>query len=411
MSGTSISKYISSVAALMKGNAAAHVVTLIMLPIISRLYSQEQFGYLALLLSLSGILATIIALRLELSVFNTSSRDELFHSFITAFVVSFILFLLLQCLSFLFLENIATLTGAPQTVILLVPFSAFLLLLFNLLTNVAVIDEKYRAIAKIKITRAAILGVGQVALQAFSKGLLLAEILARLIGGAQLFLAYVKAALKTLPSFSFVETLTKHQNFIKFSVVSGGFNSACLQLPSIFIAYQFGAAAAGLYLMTNRIIAIPLALFGQSMSQVFSSKLKKIENNREKSKFLNGIVVRSSLVSVVIFSIIALSTPIIVPIFLGEGWGDVSTYILYLIPMFFAQLAIFPINNVLNMLNEQRLTLAWDCSRFICLAVLCYFIVRYNFKIEYFLLAYSLIMLTFYSILLLLAKWKLSNEK
>ncbi len=387
----------------------AHIITLAMLPIISRLYTQESFGYLAVLLSLSGVLASIIMLRLELSVFNTDNAEELSHAFIAALKIGICFFIVLQIAAFSFGSYGARLLEVPSEVIYFVPSAAFLLALFNLLSNISVIQERYKLVAKVKVIRSVALAGIQVIVCSWSKGLVFAEVISRLFGMLQLGKSFFLQTKKYRQSFVLIKTVQKFKNFLKFSVLSGGVNTLSMQLPSLFIAYHFGAVAAGVYLMTNRIIAIPLALAGQSMSQVFSSKLKGVTEQHQRLLFMNQVVGKGLLISIALFTFIVVSAPLLIPIVLGKSWQPVSDFLLYLAPMFCAQLAVFPINNVLNMLNKQKVLLAWDIARISCLLLCCFISIYYSWSIDTFLVCYSGVMLAFYAFLYLITRRELIN--
>lgn len=69
------SSFARSVAVLAGGTAAGQAIVVLASPIITRLYTPEDFGVLAVYSSLLGILSTVAALRYELAI-PLSEKDE-----------------------------------------------------------------------------------------------------------------------------------------------------------------------------------------------------------------------------------------------------------------------------------------------------------------------------------------------
>ncbi len=399
-----INTYFKNVFTLLKGNAGAYAISICVLPLLSRLYQPESFGFLAVFLSISGILSSFLALRLELAVFNTKTEKELIETFCSAIFVTLILTLALFVLIIPFKTYFANEFNVPEYIVLLTPLAGALLAIFNLVTNLAIVEQRFKTVASVKLMRSFVQAIAQISLYFSSKGLVIGDLISRLFVGISLALDYCKKARFYFRGISFKKVLSQHRNFLKFSVASGILNTASMQLPSIYIAFQYGPVISGIYLMTNRLVAIPLALFGQSMSQTFSSAFKLINNINEKKRLLSAVVAKSASLSFIVFLAVALITPHIVTPVLGEEWRDVATFLVYLIPMYFAQFSVFPINNVLNMLNQQKQALIWDMSRFFVLVSLSVAATFFELEVTNYLAIYSGIMFVFYLILWLVTR-------
>ena len=403
--------YFNSVLVLLKGSVFAHIITLLSLPILSRLYSQEIFGELAVLISSSAILSIFLPLRLDLAIYNSQSEADEAHTWLAALWVSFVNLLLSYLILIIFELRLTELFNINLLTLYLIPLSAFLLVLFNLNTNYSIALEKYDTVKNVKIFRSALLATSQISLSFISTGLILGEMIGRGGGVWQLYRSFKHKIAKHIKSLEIKEQLKRHSGFIKFSVIGGISNSTSIQLPSLFFASQYGLQLAGVYLITNRLAAIPIALIGQSMQQVFSSKFSKLSTNDERLNLVYSVVFRSMCVSLCFFGTFWLTLPFVVPLFFGEGWSQVTEFLILLFPMLASQLGIFPITNVLNLLNKQSWSMVWDLTRLLSLILVIFVTVSFRLSGEVFLLTYSLVMSSFYFVLLFLVRRVIKNGK
>ena len=403
--------YFKAVSTLFKGSAVAHIITLCCLPILSRLYSQEQFGELAVVISCSAVLSIILPLRLDLSIYNTQKISEEVYAWVSALIVSSVNLTLSYVILYLFSADIARYLNITVELLYFVPILSYLLVLFNINSNLAISQESFTAVKNAKIIRGVVLNSCQMSLFLFPLGLVIGEVVGRTAGISKLYLAFKHSVLKHYRDTNVKQQLLIHSRFIKFSILGGLANSLSIQLPSIFFASQFGLKVAGLYLLTNRIAAIPIALVGQSMQQVFSSKFKKLTHPKEKLNLINRVIFISLIVSSLLFLAVWVSAPYVIPFILGSQWGRVSEFLILLLPMLVAQLGIFPITNVLNILNKQKFSMIWDLLRLGCLLLIMFCTVEFNLEDGVFLITYSSFMCVFYFILFLIVRKVVANEK
>ncbi|KPV96738.1 hypothetical protein AN214_01198 [Pseudoalteromonas sp. P1-9] len=409
-----ISYFLKSIITLVSGTAAAHLITLAALPIISRLYTKEQFGELAVLMSSSGILAIIMTLKLEVALFNRSKRVEREAIVYTAIVLSLCFLLTLTVTAFVFESRFLDFYKNKLSAFTLffIPLAAFMIALFNVITNFVIVDKQFKHVAKVKVQRSLAQALLQFCFSIMSIGLVVAETLSRAVGIFSLFRrGLAEKELKTYKVETFIETIKLNKRFLKFTSLAAFFNVASLQIPTLFIAANFSFSGAGIYLMTNRLVALPVNLIGQSMAQVYSSEfgIKKHEYNALIELF-KRVVFKSFIFSSVIFILGALLSEWLIVIILGEQWVQVSEFIIILTPMLIFQFSVTPISNTLNMLECQHLMLFWDFFRLSSVLFVTLMTISYNLDVEQFLVGYSIVLSLCYLILLILSWYKLKQK-
>ena len=124
-------------------------------------------------------------------------------------------------------------------------------------------------------------GIGQVATQiglgvlnAGAPGLLIGDVIGRVAGGGGItLLALRDRAFANVSRASLVEAARRYRRFpLMLTTCSGLLNVGSLQLPSILFSAGFGAAAAGLYALSYKMLVLPTMLVAQAVGQVFLSR-------------------------------------------------------------------------------------------------------------------------------------------
>jgi len=108
------SEFSRNVLTLMTGTTIAQAIPIAISPILTRIYTPEDFGVFALYMSIASIVAVVATGRYELAIMLPKKDEDALNiialSMIIAFFVSFITFLIV----FLFNAQITSLLGNPE---------------------------------------------------------------------------------------------------------------------------------------------------------------------------------------------------------------------------------------------------------------------------------------------------------
>lgn len=408
-----LNSFFKALVTLVSGTAAAHLITLLSLPVVSRLYNKEQFGELAVLMSSSAVLAIVMTLKLEMALFNRSSTVQR-YAIVYSSAVMALFFLCISLLAVtLFQAQLLELYKQEISYITLffIPIAAFFISLFVLITNFAIVERQFKDVAKVKVQRSLAQVILQVTLPFLSVGLILAESFSRGIGIFSLYKKnFSRESFKGFDLSTLVNTWKSNHRFLKFTSLAALCNVTSLQFPTLFIASIFGVSGAGVYLLTNRLVALPVSLLGQSMAQVYSSEFAA---RRKESQYLLALFKKMVVKSFIFSSLLFMTGGVIaewgVVFLLGPQWGQVADFIVILIPMLILQFTVTPISNTLNMLECQHLMLLWDFLRLFLMVILAMVVIIEKLSVEQFLLGYSGSISLCYIILLCISWFKLKQ--
>jgi O-antigen/teichoic acid export membrane protein len=216
-------------------------------------------------------------------------------------------------------------------------------------------------------------GIGQVATQLGcglaglgAPGLLVGDVVGRVAGGGGLGLAalrdrpFAHAGRSTLAAAA-----ARYRRFPLITTWSGLLNVGSLQLPSIMFSAFFGAAAAGLYALSYKMLVLPTMLLGQSVAQVFLSRAAAAA--REPAE-LRQLTERTALVlfgvGLPLFAVVALGGPEIFRTVMGQRWEQAGRYAQVLAPWFVVWLVSSPLSGLLNVREWQGSALAFSAGEF-----------------------------------------------
>ncbi|MGN6392920.1 MAG: lipopolysaccharide biosynthesis protein [Gemmatimonadales bacterium] len=360
-----------SVVTLASGTAVAQGLLALATPVLTRLYTPADYGTLAVYSSTLTVLLVVASLRYELAI--PLPEDE---STAASLLVLTFVFLGVSTAG---LSIAVWLVGDPFTTAVRVPaLRPYLWLLpvgfvgagvYQALSYWAIRRSAFGRLARTRLSQ----GVGQVASQvglglarAGAPGLLIGDVIGRVAGGGGLaLLAWRDRPAALVSRASIGEAARRYRRFPLLTTWAGIFNIGSLQLPSILFSATFGAAAAGLYALSYKMLVLPTMLVGQAVGQVFLARAAALAREPERLKELTE---RIALVlfagGLPVFAVIALSGPRLFATVMGGQWEQAGRYAQVLAPWFVVWLVSSPLSGLLSVREWQGSALAFTTFEF-----------------------------------------------
>ncbi len=350
---------------LMSGTVIAQAIPIAITPILSRIYSEEDFGLLAIYVSIVTVISVIATGRYEMAILLPKKDEDAINvaalsmAIVTGFSVLslFIVILFNTSLSYLF-KN-------PEISIWLywIPLSIFFLGLFNVLTYFNNRLKTYKDIASATIYKSLVLAFVQVVvgfLKAGAVGLISGNIISSFTANTRLLKNIIKNKVlrKQISFLKMKEMAIRFQNFPKYSMWAILANSLSVNLINILITPLYNAATLGFYYMVQRVLGLPVALVGSSISQVF---LQEASEEKQKTGKANiaffSTLKKLLLVGVPTFLLLFFTIEFIFVFFLGDNWAMGGVYARLLIPFFFTKFISSPMSVMLIVFEKQKMEL------------------------------------------------------
>ena len=388
------------------GTAFSYAVALIASPLLTRLYSPEAFGTLAVYIAAVGIFGNVISLRYPLAIPLPEEDKNGFSLLIISLTITFVLSTLLLLIQFYFGEQIVAISGLKSLTgyLWLVPLGALGMGVYQSLNYWAIRVENFSGISKTKVIQSS----GMVAIQlllGFLKpgalGLIIGDVFGRVGGSGSLAVHTFTGKKQLLSEIDIKHLLVVAKRYKKFPLISSGsafLNSTGLQITPILLASLYGVKVAGLFALSQRIVGIPMVLAGQSVSQVFMGEFakQKYSNREALLPLYKGMAKKLLIWGALPIALLAFMGPFGFSKIFGSEWGEAGTYTQILAIMFLIQFIVVPLSQTLNVLERQNVQFAWDFFRLVLVCFSLYASYVFGFTPRAAIALYGFIMMIAY---------------
>jgi O-antigen/teichoic acid export membrane protein len=404
--------FVRNVIVLAGGTAFAQAITILVSPILTRLYTPGDYGVVAVYSSTLGILTTVASLRYELAIPLPEKDEDAVNLVILSLIIVALMSILVGLVALVFgvkfIQWIKIQTLRPY--LWLFPISMFLIGSYQVFNFWAVRKEGYDIIAKTKLYQGLGSAITQITLGILKcgpLGLISGQIVGQSAGISTLSQSLLKKHKEKLTPIrlnTIKKVASRYQRFPKYSSIGGLVNTAGLQIPSILFAYYYGPQVAGWYALAQRVLGLPMNLVGQAVSQVYIGTASKLVHNdlaAFRSLFLKAAK-RLSLIGGIVIFILALFGPWIFALIFGPNWENAGRYIQILSPAILLQFVVAPLSQTMNILEHQHWQLSWDIFRLILIFLSIFVTYSLGGTPWFAMLAYSLSMTFAYIVLFMM---------
>lgn len=351
------------------GVGGAQVISLLMIPLISRLYLPEAFGQYASVTAMIAVFISVSSLKYDLAIPVAESRQEAVGLLVLCMLVNFLTTALVLPLFFAF-----GLFGLDSLFTLALVFGLMQAQnLFQCLLQFCRWQDEYGLTSIGNVSNAIVAGVATIAFGWFaatSDVMILSTFLGYLVASL-VMIAFNWRALVLEPSESvgrFSRYRRLARSYCRFSLylVPGQLlNALAMNLPTVFIMRFFGPHVAGIYSMTNRLLLAPVTLVSRTISMVFYRLAKK----ERASRGHHFAIFRSFAGLLLIFNFLVFGGVVLLrgylPVILDPSWAAVSGVILILAPCLFFRGVSAPLSTSVLVAGMQKWDLIWQVGNLV----------------------------------------------
>ena len=363
------SSFLRDVVKLSLGTIGGRLVSLAALPLVTRLYSPEDYALLAVYIGAVSLFAVAACGRLEVAIPLADADDTAASLLVLSLVFLGVTVTITALLSMLAPLNVAELLGsrALAPYLWLVPFGVLVAGSYSVFQYWSTRARRFGAIARTRISQA-ILGVvtiisfGWAGIIPF--GLLLGNLFNIGAGGFSLAanaIAHDRALLGSISWAGLRRTLKTFRGYPLISTPEALLNVASVQVPILMIASHAGAEA-GHFLLAMQVMSAPMTLLGKSISQVFISRAPEEMRQGRLASFTFAITRRLALVGLPPIILIGLLAPLLFPWAFGADWARAGVLVAWMVPWIALQFITSPISTVMYIADRQRSLLALTAS-------------------------------------------------
>ncbi len=365
-----MSNFISNVLKLVSGSVTSQILSILLVPLITRIYSPDDFGVFQIFLAVSGILVIFSTFSYQFAIMLPKTEEDSANvAFLSLILLTFVSVLTAIIVPFIpqDVEHILKAEGLLKYLVYLAPV-IFLNGLFFVQNYWLSRRVRYGVIAGSRISNTLSTKIFQLLIPIWSispfglivgytAGYGIAD-LVMLKGVGKDAEVFKKVSIKKMK-----EVAVRYKNFPLFSSWSTLANTISPQVPTFLLTYFYGTSVVGHFGLANQVVNMPMGLVGAAIGQVFFQKISLVKNGTEKGD-MKVIVeeVYKKLISTGIFPMLLLLLlgEEIFTFAFGKSWAVAGTYVRILIPWIFLVYLSSPISTLYSVFDKQGVWLTFS---------------------------------------------------
>jgi O-antigen/teichoic acid export membrane protein len=340
---------------------------LIFYPVIARLYTRAEFGFLAFLLSINNIITQISGGKYESSIVYPEKAEQANHLFNMGLRISILVSIVIPVL--LFITSIIGLdvkiTSEKYLWLYSLTFTVFFSTFALLLNGWGIRFKLFKTI----IGYTLVLNISTTLIRLFlgflniSEGLIISFLFGQVLASFYFFFA-IRA--KNNPKFypfsnQIIETSKAYINFPKYLMLVSLVNSISMNLPIFALKGYFNEYLTGQFSIALTVLFKPILIYSNSVQQVLTQKLTEMKKKKSLLwPFINNYIKKIFLSSVIPAIILILIAPYLVNFFLGKNWIEAGKFCQIMIPWAFFVFLGSSLSFIPNLFNQQAKSLIID---------------------------------------------------
>lgn len=373
------SEFVRNSIKLISGTAFSQAILLAITPILTRIYSPEDFGVFALYTSIVSITSIIITGRYEMAIILPKKDNDAINLLALSFLISVVLSIISLIVIFIFNERITDLFNNQDisSWLYFIPISLLTTGCYQSFYYWNNRTKFYGNISKSSVVKSSVVGSTNLTvgwLFSGPLGLLVGNVLGLLASVIYLFRNSKYIKIQNVDRIKIVEMARRYKNFPIYDAPASIFNIASHQSAHIFFNTFFGAIVSGHYYLTQKILGMPIQLIGTSIQSVFRQKVMVIHNEKGNTRNFFLLTLRYLILLAILPTFLMYYFAIdIFEFVFGEEWGQTGEFVRILLPVFFFRFISFPLSSMIYVAEKQHVNVVGQFTLLISI-VICFFI-------------------------------------
>jgi O-antigen/teichoic acid export membrane protein len=378
------SLYARNVITLMTGTGLAQAIPIAITPILTRLYTPEDFGLVALFVACASVLSILATGRYELAITLPESDKEAANILVLSLKLCAAISLFLIIPIAVLNEWIALKLGNSEIApwLYLLPISVIGLGAFNAMQMWLNRCGLYKQMSVNRLqnsgyTAAINLGLGIIKLPvgqiwAATFGPLLAALIA---------LRRVHRQDESLFSQADWEIQKKlarrYQHHPKHILPGQLIGAIAVQIPIFIMSSVYSLAIAGFFALAYRLVVLPTSLIANAIGDVYRQRIAR--EYQEKGEFRRvyfKTVKTTAMIALPVCVLMYLFAPTVFSVIFGKEWVQAGEYAKILVVAVYFQMTFTPVDKGAVLVGATKYIFIWHLGRF--LSFLCLYLISEN---------------------------------
>lgn len=390
--------FLANVLTLMTGTTISQLILIAISPILTRLYTPQDFGIFAIYMAAAAFISVIATGRYELAIMLPKKDEEAVNVAALTIIVSFCVSCLTLLLVWLFNAPITRLLGVAgiSAWLYMIPLSVFFLSIYNTLSYWSSRKKNYKRLAFTAVTQQSIsaatnlgLGIGVPSIN----GLVFAAIAGQTAATVALLCPVWKEDKKMVRYINIASMFSFASNYRQFPMYNMPY-SLIGTFGNRFIIFALSAfnylQSAGFFNFSRSVMFSPITLISSSLGQVFFQEASVSIKTPRLEQIANKLMIKISELATPIFIFFAFWAPSIFSIVFGSKWEEAGYYARALTPVAFCFLFTSWPERIYEITQKQQISLLIQIISDSIISFITWALLYVGIKPLYCVLAFSL---------------------
>jgi len=340
------------------GNGIAQLISFTTVIITARIFSQSDFGDLAVVVGIAGILRVLLTLRYETLIVPSKTISISAKVALSCLLIAAALAILISIVNIILIKLFALYSIFLSTII------AFCLALQLVTENFLNKSKRYKNIIFIKIFQSLSIGIFAVLFGylSISSGLIFGQLVGVLLS-SMFSIFFIRDIFKYSRDLDLPRFLIKNKQTPKFLVPASLIESINEQGTIILIATLFLSEIAGFFSLSWRMVVVPISVISAAFSLIYFERLSSLYNSKENiSKVLISAWIKLLFFSLLVGILVYFFIDEFIITVLGEEWRRSAEIISIIIFLIMARFVSSPTSNIFIILKKLNINLVFSIS-------------------------------------------------
>ena len=339
------------------GTAGAQVLMVVAAPLLTRLYSPEDFGLLAVYSALLALFSVNSSLRYQLAIPLPDNDEDASHIVALSLICVALVTFLCTVLALFSSNETAALLKAPllTSYLWLLPIGVGAVGTYQVFNYWALRKKNYAAVAVTRIKQAVVTliiqligckfgAIALVAGQAGGQGVGSYSLAKQALG---------QLKFRRLRWKGILDAAKRYRNFPYYSTWDAFFNTAGVHLPPLLFATLFSPSAAGLYALAHRVLAVPMSVIGDAVGKVFFSNAPEALRQGKLETMVMDVHSKLVIIAMPPVFILFVAGPELFAFVFGDRWQQAGEFARWMAPWLYLVFVTGPLTTLFAVLEKQ----------------------------------------------------------
>lgn len=376
------SEFSRNVLILMTGTTIAQAIPIAISPILTRMYTPEDFGMFALFIAIASIIAVIATGRYEMAIMLPRKDTFAYHLLILSGAMVSI-----SSLIYLFSVTVVDVFYSFDFIYYLLPLTVLFIGLNNTFDKYNNRIKNYKLMSYqrlIKTTIESIVSIAFMILFHLKSGLIWGFVLGVFVSNLTMLYINMKSFQQktfTVSKAKIKILAKKYINFPKYNMPHALLNTISANAPILLIPIFYGNATLGLYAFGLKIVQAPLGLLSTAIFNVLGQKMaEEYAKGNEILTIYKTMLKKLVLVAIVMIPFFIFADDIFAFVF-GSEWRVAGHFIQIMSVVVLGSFILSPLSSVPHIFNQQKKALVLEVIATLT-RILPFIIGAYIFKLD-----------------------------